>query len=87
MTLQDVSGCIKGVKMAIRTKTIITPDCPKCGEEMNQCVRYESGTQDEFHPFGKKKYWWECKHCHFRTDEKEDIKESKIDALMSFKNY
>ena len=43
------------------------PDCPKCGKELEQRIRYIEGTQTKRNPFGKQKRWYQCE-CGYRKE-------------------
>lgn len=61
--------------------TVVTPDCPKCGQEMVKKMKYMDGTQSNNNPFGKKLHWWECESCGIKSGEDPDEGKAKYNAF------
>lgn len=54
------------------------PDCPKCGTEARQRMRYLPGTSTGLNPFGEQVRWWRCPDCGW---ESEEVASRDFDAL------
>ena len=61
---EDPSGCEETTMKHVK----YIPDCPECGREMRQLMRYAEGTQTEENLFGEAERWWECPNCGWTSE-------------------